>query len=69
MTKDLYTIADIAEQIDVTVRSVRRLINLGELPATKMCGKYVVTAENLKAFIDGKAGQRVPSGGGGSNGK
>lgn len=61
MTKDLYTVRDIAEQLDVAEKSVRRLINTGELPASKMCGKWVVTAENLKAFVDGKTGRREQS--------
>ena len=60
MTKDLYTVRDIAQEIDVAEKSVRRLIHIGELTATKMCGKYVVTAENLKAFIDGKAVRHQP---------
>jgi len=62
MTKDLYTVRDIAKEIDVNEKSVRRLISTGQLKASKVCGKWVVTAENLKAFVDGKTG------GGGNNG-
>jgi len=52
MQKDLYTVRDIAQQLNVQERSVRRLILSGELPASKVLRKWVVTAENLKAYID-----------------
>ena len=58
MIKDFYTVRDIAEQLDVTEKSVRRLISSGELPASKVIGKWVVSAENLKNFIDTKIDRR-----------
>lgn len=54
MTKDLYTVRDIAEQLQVQEKAVRRLVTSGKLPAKKVCGKWIVTADNLKEFIDGK---------------
>ena len=63
MKKDLYTVRDIAQELDVAEKSVRRLISTEQLDAAKVCGKWVITAENLKAFVDSKTG------GGGKNGR
>ena len=52
MTKDFYTVRDIAEQLQVKEKAVRRLITTGELDAGKVLGKWVVTADELRAFID-----------------
>jgi excisionase family DNA binding protein len=52
MTKDFYTVKDIAQQLQVKDKSIRRLISTGRLPASKVCGKWVVTADNLKSFVD-----------------
>ena len=57
MIKDFYTVRDIAQQLDVAEKSVRRLISTGQLNAAKFCGKWVVTAENLKRFVDAKTGR------------
>jgi len=54
MTKDFYTVKDIADQLHVKEKAVRRLITAGELPASKVLNKWVVTAENLKAFVDSR---------------
>lgn len=55
MIKDFYTVRDIAEQLQVQEKAVRRLISQGGLKAGRVCGKLIVTAETLKAFIDSKA--------------
>jgi excisionase family DNA binding protein len=55
MQKDLYTVRDIAEQLQVQEKAVRGLIASGELKASKVLNKWIVTAESLKAFIDAKA--------------
>ena len=52
LIKDFYTIKDIAEQLQVKEKAVRRLVTRGSLKARKVCGKWVVTADNLKAFLD-----------------
>ena len=56
MHKDIYTVKDIAEQLQVTEKSVRRLIASGDLKAKKAIGKWVVTAENFKEFFTEKGG-------------
>jgi len=52
LTKDIYTVRDIAEQLQVNEKAVRNLVTSGELKARKTCGKWIVSAENLKAFIN-----------------
>lgn len=54
MQKDFYTTKDIAEQLQVNEKAIRGRITNGELKASKVCGKWIVTAENLKRFIDSK---------------
>lgn len=53
MTKDAYTVKDIAEQLQVKEKAVRKLITSGQLQAIKVCKKWVVSAENFKKFIEG----------------
>ena len=52
MLKDVYTVRDIAEQLQVKESAVRNLITSGEIKAKKVLNKWIVTAENLKAFIE-----------------
>lgn len=52
MIKDFYTVRDIAEQLQVKEKSVRRLLSSGVLKARKLCGKWVVTADTLKAYVN-----------------
>lgn len=58
MIKDFYTVKDIAEQLQVQEKAVRRLISQGGLKASKVCGKLIVTAENLREFINSKADEK-----------
>jgi len=51
MNKDFYTVKDIAEELQVTEKAARGLINAGKLPASKILNKWIVTAENLAKFI------------------
>lgn len=53
MTKDVYTVRDIAEQLQVKEKAVRHLISTGKLKASKICNKWIVTADNFKKLIDG----------------
>ena len=57
MIKDFYTVKDVAEQLQATEKSVRRLITTGGLPASKILNKWIVTADNLKAFVDRNVGK------------
>lgn len=59
MNKDFYTVKDIAQELQVTEKAARGLIKNGELPASKVLNKWVVTAENLKNYIESK--EQIPS--------
>ncbi len=52
MNKDFYTVRDIAEELQVTEKAVRYQIKQGKLISSKVLGKYVITAENYKKYID-----------------
>ncbi len=51
MTKDVYTVKDIAEQLQVTERSVRQAIADGRLKAKKALNKWVIPAAEFERFI------------------
>jgi len=68
MLKDIYTVKDIAEQMQVEERTVRRHITDGDLEAQMINGKYFVLAQNLQAFVSGGKGERKTYGKG-SRGK
>jgi len=51
MLKDFYTVKDIAEQMQTTRNTVRRLIRSGVLPSKLVAQKYIVTAEALYEFM------------------
>jgi len=52
LIKDFYTLRDIAEQMQIKERTVRQFVSCGELKARKVGGKWIVTAEKLKDFVD-----------------
>jgi len=54
LTKDFYTVKDISEQLQVNEKAVRGLITAGELPASKVLNKWVVTAKDLIEFVDSR---------------
>lgn len=55
MNKDFYTVKDIAEELQVTEKALRYQIKAGKLEASKVLGKFVVSAENYKKYIDDNA--------------
>ena len=57
MSKDYYTVKDIAEELQVKEKAIRHLINTGQLPASKIARKWVVSAEDLKAFVKSQSNQ------------
>ena len=52
MDKDFLTVPDIAKELDITERTVRKLINTGEIPCKKVAGKYIITRDKLKNYIN-----------------
>ena len=50
--KDFLTVHDIAQELGLTARTVRRLFSIGKLQGKKVAGKYISTREALKEFIN-----------------
>ena len=48
--KDFLTVADVARGL--TARTVRRLFSTGKLRGKKIAGKYIITRDALKRYID-----------------
>lgn len=47
-----YNTDDIAEMLDVHVRTVRNWINRGELPAIKVANKYRIVKEDFQQYLE-----------------
>lgn len=54
MDKIAYTLDELAEQFQVTTRTLRTYIKNGKLKAVKIGTRWIVSAENLNDFINGK---------------
>lgn len=54
----LYTLLEIADILDVSVRSLYSYINNGKLKAVKIGGAWRVTEKNLMEFIEHGTGRR-----------
>lgn len=50
----LYNLKDIAELLKVTERTLLTYLKEGKLKGQKIGGKWIITEENLKNFINGK---------------
>ena len=51
LLKDLYTVKDIAALLNLTDGAIRALIKRDRLKASKFNGAYIITKQDLKAFI------------------
>ena len=49
--KQLYTVRDFAQELGLAEATVRGAIKRGEVPATKLCGKWVIDIEEARAFL------------------
>ena len=49
--KEIMTVQEVADYLQVKITTIRKHIKSGELKAFKKLGKYFVTSENLKEFI------------------
>lgn len=54
MEKDFYNLQEIAELLNMNLQTIRKYVRAGELKASKIGKQYIITKENLKAFIDSK---------------
>ena len=61
-SKQLYTVQDVAERLDMHVKTVRRFIRDGKLPAKRIGKEYRITRAALDLFAgsSGQAEQSVP---------
>lgn len=46
-----YTARSLAEELGVTDRTIRRAIEVGDLCATRRCGKWVIDADDARGWI------------------
>lgn len=51
MPEKLYSIKEVAEKLEVTVRSVRNWINAGQLNAYRFGSHFKISHEDLETFI------------------
>ncbi len=58
--KDLkiYTLVEVAEMLQVTRRTLYNYLKDGRLKGNKVIGKWIITEEQLKDFIEGKTDNR-----------
>ena len=50
---EFYTVKEVSDRLRVSLRSVYRLIERGELKALRIGDTYRISAESLNAFIRG----------------
>ncbi|WP_204171079.1 MULTISPECIES: helix-turn-helix domain-containing protein [unclassified Staphylococcus] len=48
---EVYTVNDVAKSLDMHIETVREYIKRGELKASKVGRKYIITLDNYKDFI------------------
>ncbi len=50
MAQEILTINDIAQQLDLSVKSVRKLVASGQLPATKSNSRYLIAMKDFEEY-------------------
>lgn len=50
--KEFYTLEQLANDINMTVQSLRKFIKAGDLQAYKVGNRYMVTREDIKAWLE-----------------
>lgn len=50
--KEFYTLEQLAGEINMNVQSIRKFIKAGELEAYKVGNRYMVTRDNVKAWLE-----------------
>lgn len=50
--KEFYTLEQLAGEINMNVQSIRKFIKAGELQAYKVGNRYMVTRDNVKAWLE-----------------
>ena len=62
MPEKMYTVEEVAEQLRVHVKTVRRWIASGELKAFDAGKGYRISESNLAAFIEQRSQRKKPDG-------
>ena len=52
MNRDIMTIDEVAEYLQLSKKSIYRLVKKGELPAKKVLNKWRFSRERVKDWID-----------------
>lgn len=50
----VYSTKEVAEKLDIHSRTVLKLINKGELPTKKVAGKWRITENQLRRYLENK---------------
>lgn len=49
----LFTLAEVSDALGITTRSLKTYIKNGQLRAVKLAGKWRISSDNLRAFVNG----------------
>lgn len=49
----LFTLAEVSDALGITTRSLKTYIKNGQLKAVKLAGKWRISSDNLRAFVNG----------------
>lgn len=50
--KEFYTLEQLSKEINITIPSLRKFIKEGELKASKLGTKYVISREDIKNWLE-----------------
>lgn len=53
MVVKTYTVEEVAQLLDISVRTVREYIRKGKLKAVKVGNKYIISEDNYRHFVNG----------------
>lgn len=54
MAVETYTVEQVAEQLGVSVRTIREYVREGKIKAVKVGNKYIISEDNFRDFVNGK---------------
>ena len=49
-----YTLQELSEELTVTKHTLRAYIKQGKLRGRKVAGRWIITEENLREFLEGR---------------
>ncbi|MGG8954540.1 MULTISPECIES: helix-turn-helix domain-containing protein [Staphylococcus] len=55
---EVYTVNDVAQSLGMNIETIREYIKRGELKASKVGRKYIITMDNYRDFIKSNELQR-----------